>query len=112
MLALKCLLGEDLAERNLGKCQDKKKERMEAMEKKELIQRLRRLTGITEDLAADEELMATVKDTFLLAWVKYEMNLEEFGMLMNKRRTVRFRDNFSTRENHCTTCRSGAEAKL
>ena len=81
------------------------------MESKELIQRLRRLTGITEDLAADEELMATVKDTFLLAWVKYEMNLEEFGMLLNKRRTVRFRDNVSTQENHCTTGRNGVDAK-
>ena len=74
------------------------------MESKELIQRLRGLTGITEDLAADEELMATVKDTFLLAWVKYEMNLEEFGVLLNKRRTVRFEDNVSTQEqSHCTT---------
>jgi hypothetical protein len=81
------------------------------MENKELIQRLRRLTGITEDQAADEELMATVKDTFLLAWVKYEMNLEEFGMLLNKRRTVRFRDNVSTHKNHCATVRIGAEAK-
>ncbi len=66
------------------------------MENIELIQRLRRLTGITEDMASDEELMATVKDTFLLAWVKYEINLEEFGMLLNKRRTERFRDNLST----------------
>ena len=81
------------------------------MENKELIQRLRRLTGITEDLAADEELMATVKDTFLLAWVKYEMNLEEFGMLLKKRRTVRFRDNISTQENQCITGRDGVEAK-
>jgi hypothetical protein len=55
--------------------------------------------------------MATVKDTFLLAWVKYEMNLEEFGMLLNKRRRERFRDNISTQENHCITGRSGAEAK-
>ena len=66
------------------------------MESKELIQRLRKMTGITEDLAADEELMTIVKDTFLLAWVKYEMNLEEFGMLLNKRKTARFRDNIST----------------
>jgi hypothetical protein len=58
------------------------------MENKELIQRLRKLTGIEEGMAADEELMATVKDTFLLAWIKYEMNLEEFGALLNKRRTV------------------------
>jgi len=81
------------------------------MESKELILRLRRMTGITEDLAADEELMATVKDTFLLAWVKYEMNLEEFGMLLNKRRTVRFRDNISTQGNYCATGRNGTEAK-
>jgi len=81
------------------------------MESKELILRLRRLTGIAEDLAADDELMATVKDTFLLAWVKYEMNLEEFGMLLNKRRTVRFKDNVSTRKNYCTTGRNGASVK-
>ena len=81
------------------------------MESKEIIQRIRKLTGITEDLAADEELMATVKDTFLLAWVKYEMNLEEFGMLLNKRRAARFRDNVSPLEDHCTICRNGAEAK-
>jgi len=61
------------------------------MEDKELKERLRRLTGITEDMASDEEFMAIVKDTFLLAWVKYEMNLEEFGMLLNRRRTARFR---------------------
>jgi hypothetical protein len=81
------------------------------MESKELIQRIRKLTGITEDLAADEELMATVKDTFLLAWVKYEMNLEEFGMLLNKRRAARFEDSVSTLENHCAICRNGAAAK-
>ena len=55
------------------------------MASKELILRLRKLTGITEDLAPDEELMAAVKDTFLLSWVKYEMNLEAFEISFNER---------------------------
>jgi hypothetical protein len=47
------------------------------MASRELILRLRELTGISEDLAPDDELIVASKDTFLLSWVKYEMTLEK-----------------------------------
>ena len=65
----------------LASVRTRQKERIWIMASKELILRLRELTGITEDLGSDEELMAASKDTFLLSWVKYEMTLERCRFL-------------------------------
>jgi hypothetical protein len=59
------------------------------MASSELILRLRELTGMTEDLALDEELIEAAKDTFLLSWIKYEMTLEKCRSLSTRK------------ENHC-----------
>ena len=62
----------------------RQKESVGIMASRELILRLRELTGMSEDLVPDEELIAAANDTFLLSWVKYEMTLEKCRALSTR----------------------------